>query len=64
MAKLGIMNNGVFIGAMQLPDRKRPSLVIERGNQCIVIGSFNNNTTAIEEFEKGLTEFIARGEEE
>ena len=40
MAKLGIQNNGVFIGAMSFPDRKKPCLVIEIGNTCEVIGSF------------------------
>ena len=42
MAKIGIENNGVFIGAMNIPDRKKPCIVVERGNECVVLGTFRD----------------------
>lgn len=42
--KVGIVNKSgdIFIGSMTFPDRKKPCLVIEQGNECVVIGTFNN----------------------
>ncbi len=38
-----VLTNGeISIGAYQFPDRKRPSLCIEKGNQITVYGSFHN----------------------
>lgn len=58
MAKLGIENNGVFIGAMSLPNRKKPCLVIEEGNEINIIGSFIN-TSSIDMFEKALKTLLS-----
>lgn len=57
MAKLGIENNGVFIGAMNFPDRKRPAFIVERGNTAIVLGTFRN-VEMVEEFEKALKDLL------
>ena len=32
----------VSIGAFMFPDRKRPMLCIEKGNQCVCYGHFNS----------------------
>lgn len=60
MAKLGIQNNGVFIGAMSFPDRKKPCLVIERGNTCEIIGSFID-VERVEHFEEALKQLLMAG---
>lgn len=57
MAKLGISNNGIFIGAMSFPDRKKPCLVIEKGNEVIIIGTFNN-VKCVDAFETALKKLI------
>ena len=61
MAKLCIQHNEVFIGATQYPDRKKPSFVVERGNEAIVLGSFRN-VEAVDEFENALKELLGGGE--
>ena len=44
-----ILTNGkISIGAYQFPDRKRPSLCVEKGNQILVYGSFHNQKQATE----------------
>ena len=44
-----VLTNGkVSIGAYMFPDRKRPSLCIEEGNQIMVYGSFHNEEQASE----------------
>lgn len=44
-----ILTNGkISIGAYQFPDRKRPSLCIEKGNEILVYGSFHNQEQASE----------------
>ena len=62
MAKVGIERNGIFIGAMNFPDRKKPCLVIERGNTCEVIGSFID-AERVDHFEKALRELMGIGGE-
>lgn len=57
MAKLGIENNGVFIGVMNIPNRKKPCLVVERGNEAIVLGTFYN-VQMIKVFEKALKDLL------
>lgn len=57
---IGIEHNGVFIGAMNLPDKKKPCLVVERGNEILVLGSFSN-VEMVEEFEKALRELLRVG---
>lgn len=38
-----VLTNGkTSIGAYQFPDRKRPSLCVEKGNKIMVYGSFHN----------------------
>lgn len=34
------------IGAYKFPDRKKPMLCIEKGNQIVVYGSFHNDEQA------------------
>lgn len=43
-----LTNGDVKIGAYQFPDRKRPSLCIEKGNKILVYGSFHNKEQANE----------------
>ena len=38
----------ISIGAYKFPDRKRPSLCIQKGNQIFVYGSFHNDEQATE----------------
>jgi hypothetical protein len=57
MAKLGIQNNGVFIGAMSFPDRKKPCFGVERGNEFIVLGHFID-AKRVDEFESALRDLL------
>jgi hypothetical protein len=44
-----VLTNGkISIGAYKFPDRKRPSLCIEKGNEILVYGSFHNEQQASE----------------
>ena len=44
-----VLTNGkISIGAYQFPDRKRPSLCIEEGNEIKVYGTFHNAEQAME----------------
>ena len=46
-----ILTNGkISIGAYMFPDRKKPCLCVEEGNECVVYGHFNTV--------EGATEFI------
>ena len=47
MAKV-LTNGKVSIGAYMFPDRKRPSLCIEKGNEISVYGTFHNKEEANE----------------
>jgi hypothetical protein len=47
---------------MTFPDRKKPCLVVMRGNQCHVVGNFIN-TQSVEDFQKALEEMFG-GEKE
>ncbi len=58
---VGIKRNGVYVGSRTYPDRKKPCLVVERGNEAMVLGTFNNDK-AKEEFEKALQEVLGGGE--
>ena len=60
MEKLGIQKNGVFIGAMNIPNRKKPCFVVERGNEVIVLGAFNN-VEMVNEFEEALKSMLEMG---
>ena len=60
MARVGIKLDDLFVGALSFSDRKKPCLVIERGNQCLVIGSFID-AKRVEYFEQALREMF--GEE-
>jgi hypothetical protein len=42
MFEVGIGNDELYVGSMKFPDRKRHSLVVQRGNQVYVIGQFKN----------------------
>ncbi|MBQ2768073.1 MAG: hypothetical protein IJF49_08380 [Clostridia bacterium] len=61
MAKVGIENNGVFVGARSFPDRKKPCIVVERGNQCVVLGSFID-ADRVDLFEQALRDMLKRSE--
>ena len=63
MARLGIEYNGVFIGAQSYPDRKKPCLVVQRGNEAIIVGTFNN-ANCVETFGKALQEMLKGGRED
>lgn len=58
---IGIQGNGVYIGARHYPDRKNASLVVERGNEALVLCSFRNEEM-VGEFEKALKELLGGGE--
>lgn len=62
MAKIGIEHNGVFIGAMNFPDRKKPCFVVERGNQCVIIGTFSN-AECVDCFERALRDLLETKEQ-
>ena len=47
----------ISIGAYMFPDRKRPCLCIEEGNECVVYGHFNSSVGA-DEFMNKLAELI------
>ena len=51
--RVGIGNAEIFIGAEQWPDRKRPSLVVQRGNCSNIIGSFKSDE-CVEFFDAAL----------
>lgn len=57
MAKVGIEHNGVFIGAVSYPDRKKPCLVVQRGNEAVIIGTFNN-VSCVQHFEEAIRELL------
>lgn len=38
----------ISIGAFNFPDRKKPCLCIEEGNQCVIYGHFNSQDAANE----------------
>jgi hypothetical protein len=58
---VGIQGNGIFLGEMHFPDRKNASLVVARGNEALVLGSFRNEEM-VGEFEKALKELLGGGE--
>lgn len=50
------------IGAFMFPDRKKPCLGMERGNECIVYGHFNS-VEAAEHFMHELAQLVKASEE-
>jgi hypothetical protein len=60
---IGISRNGIIIGAVKYMDRKKPCLVIRKGNQDIIIGTFNNNH-CVETFEQAITDLLQRSDAE
>lgn len=61
--KIGIENNGIFIGSMSFPDRKKPCLVVERDNMCVVIGTFKDDL-CVDYFGEALEELLRIKREE
>lgn len=51
--RVGIKKGDTFIGAMSLPEKKRPALVIQKGNEIKYIGCFSNDS-AVEEFAEAI----------
>jgi hypothetical protein len=60
---IGISRNGTTIGAVKYTDRKKPCLVIRKGNQDIIIGTFNNDH-CVETFEQAITDLLQRSDTE
>ena len=60
---IGISRNGITIGAVKYMDRKKPCLVIRKGNQDIIIGTFNNNH-CVETFEQAIKDLLQRSDTE
>lgn len=61
MAKdIMVIRKGISIGAIHFPDRKNASLVVQRGNEGLVLGSFRNEDM-VDEFRKALEEMFGRG---
>lgn len=58
-----ITDGKVKIGSAFLPDRKRPSICVIKGNQCRVYGSFHNEEDA-DEFMDELAQLIICGKKE
>lgn len=56
---IGISRNGITIGAVRYPDRKKQCLVIRKGNQDHIIGHFINDY-AVDAFSKALDELLER----
>lgn len=56
---IGISHNGITIGAVKYTDRKKPCLVIRKGNQDHIIGHFINDY-AVDAFDKALLELLKR----
>jgi hypothetical protein len=61
MSIVGIGNKEVIICVRHFPGRKKPCLVIERGNQGLVVGTFRNEQMT-EEFEKAIIEIFGEAE--
>ena len=57
MNNVGIECNGVYVGSMRVHGRKKPCLVVERGNEALILGTFNSDRM-VEEFEKALKELL------
>lgn len=51
--KIGMEKGDTFIGAMSLPEKKRPALVIQKGNEIKYIGCFSNDS-AVDEFAEAI----------
>lgn len=47
----------LFVGAIQYPDRKYPSLVVQRGSQALVVGHFNSEVS-VDLFTDALAEIL------
>ena len=53
-----VLTNGkIKIGAYKIPDRKKPCLCIEEGNEIVIYGHFNTFEGS-EEFMKKLGELV------
>ena len=50
-------NEDIEIGAFEFPDRKKPILGIQKGNQCVVYGHFIDKERA-DEFINRLGELL------
>lgn len=57
MLKVLTNNSDVSIGAFQFPGRKKPCLCVQKGNQCVVYGSFIDSDRA-DEFMDELALFL------
>lgn len=57
------LGENVSIGAFRFPDRKKPLLCVQTGNEIVGYGSFHNDESA-EEFMNILSEFVGAIEKE
>jgi hypothetical protein len=55
--RVGIKKGDTFIGAMSVPEKKRPALVIQKGNTIKYIGCFSNDS-AVEEFAEAIEKIL------
>lgn len=58
-----IGRDDVKIGAYKYPDRKRPCLCVQKGNQATVYGYFRDNESA-DEFMQELVQLVGAQPEE
>lgn len=57
--RVGLINDitDVFVGVMHYPDRKRPALVVQRGNCAVVIGYLKDDV-CVECFKTALADVL------
>lgn len=57
--RCGLTNDkrDLFVGAIQYPDRKCPSLVVQRGSQAIVLGHFHDDMS-VDLFADAIAEIL------
>lgn len=59
MNSVGFGNNDIFIGVRHYPDRKKHCLVIERGNEGLILGTLRNEDM-VREFSDALKEVFEK----
>lgn len=64
MPRVLTVDGSVKIGAYSFPDRKRPCLCVEKGNTCVVYGSFIDIDRANEFMDELATLVGARNDKE
>ena len=57
MARVITYGGDTKIGAYMFPDRKKPCICVEKGNQIVIYGTFNN-IAAANNFMNELADFL------